>query len=65
MIKPYVAVAVQCGFPIITKREEIKTISLPHVERALQVAIPNASWELPVRLVALPEAIFEGWSAEY
>lgn len=65
MIKPYIAVAVQCGFPVITKREDIKTISIPHVKRALEVVIPNASWELPVRLVALPEGIFEGWSAEY
>ena len=65
MIKPYLAVAVQCGYPIITKREEIESVSIPHIKRALNVALPVCSWELPVRLVALPEGVLEGFTAEW
>ncbi|MFH0914570.1 MAG: nitrilase-related carbon-nitrogen hydrolase [Chloroflexota bacterium] len=65
MIKPYTAVALQVGFPVVRNRDDIKKISIPHVKRAMEVALPNAEVELPVRLVALPEAILEGWTAEY
>jgi beta-ureidopropionase len=64
MIKPFMAVALQSGFPIIRKREEIKKISIPHIGRAFRVVFPNGSLELPIRLVALPEAVLEGWTAE-
>jgi len=65
MIKPYMALAIQCGFPVIAKREDIKKVSIPHIKRALRVVLPQANWELPIRLVALPEGVFEGFSAEW
>ncbi len=65
MIKPFMALALQCGFPLISKREEIKTISIPYVKHALSIVMPQCNWELPVRLVALPEGALEGWTAEF
>lgn len=65
MVKPYFALALQAGEPRIFRREAIKRVVIPHLRDIVQQSIGIASWELPVRLIALPEAAFEGWVAQY
>lgn len=65
MTKPYFALALQAGEPRVFNREAIKRVVIPHLRDVIQTSIGIASWELPVRLVALPEAAFEGWAAQY
>jgi len=63
--KPYTALALQSASPVIYKREEIRTVAIPHIERLLNMAIPSASMEYPVKLVCLTEGGLQGWDAEY
>ncbi|MFC2013989.1 nitrilase-related carbon-nitrogen hydrolase [Chloroflexota bacterium] len=65
MIKPYFALALQVGQPCIFKREAIKRVVLPHLSYVINYSMGLANWELPIRLVALPEGAFEGFAAEY
>jgi len=65
MVKPYTALAVQAGWPRIYKREDIKNIAIPHVERLIELSMPGANWECPTRLIALPEGALIGWGAEF
>ena len=65
MIKPYFALALQAGEPRVFKKEAIKRVVIPHLKAIIQQSVGIASWELPVRVVALPEAAFEGWAAQY
>lgn len=65
MVKPYSALAVQVGWPKITKREDIKKIAIPHIDHIIERSIAGASWEARTRLVALPEACLSGWTAEF
>ena len=64
MIKPYFAMAIQAGYPGIRNREEVKKVAIPHLSYLIDRCIMIANWELPVRLIALPEGAFEGWMAE-
>ncbi len=64
MIKPYFAVALQAGHPDILTREDVKKIAIPRLSSLIDLSIRACNWELPVRLVALPESCFEGWKAE-
>jgi len=65
MIKPYFALALQAGEPRIFSKDAIKKNVIPHLRDIIRQSVAVASWELPVRLVALPEAAFEGWAAQY
>jgi len=64
VIKPYYAVALQAGWPRILTREEVKTVAIPHLSQLVNSIIGMCDWELPVRLIAFPEAAFEGWVSE-
>lgn len=65
MLKPYSALVLQIGWPLINKREDIKKISIPHIRQMINFGLPAANWEAPVKLIALTEEALTGVSKEF
>jgi len=61
MVKPYMAMAVQCGCRNARRREDIMK-QVEYIGGLTDMCVSVANWELPVRLIAYPEAALQGWS---
>ena len=59
MVQLYMAVALQTSFRGVEKRKEI-AVNLDHIHDAMSAAVWLTEVELPVRLIALPEAPCRG-----